>query len=87
MSSDDQDANKTSKIPGGRDFAGTEIAADEASQGRGRRESAATREDNGLGPHDQEFSEGTLVSETSDTPIRTYALPEEQARPRSERST
>jgi hypothetical protein len=86
VSSDEQDANKTSKIPGGRSFAGAEIAEDQADQARGRRESAATREDNGLGPHDQEFSEDTLVSETSDAPIRTDAPAHEQAPPRSERS-
>ena len=75
--SGDEPAGSSTGIPG-RSFAGAEIAEAEADQARGRRESAATR-DTALGPHDQEFSEGTRVSETSDVPIRTDAPPEEQA--------
>ena len=52
-------AEKSSTIPGGRSFADTNIAGDEESQARGRRESAASRDNTALGPHDQEFSEGT----------------------------
>ena len=78
-------AEKSSTIPGGRSFAGTNIAGDEESQARGRRESAASRDNTALGPHDQEFSEGTRVSETSDAPIRTDAPPEEQAPRRAAR--
>jgi hypothetical protein len=77
-------SEKSSTVPG-RSFGGTNIAADEASQARGRRESAATRDNMGLGPHDQEFSEGTRVSESSDAPIRTDAPPEEQAPRRAAR--
>jgi len=70
-------SGNSSGIPG-RNFAGEEFAEAESEQARGRRESAATR-DTALGPHDQEFSEGTRVSETSDRPIRIDAPPEEQA--------
>jgi hypothetical protein len=66
-------------------FGNTNIAGDQESQARGRRESAASRDNTALGPHDQEFSEGTRVSESSDAPIRTDAPAEEQAPRRAAR--
>jgi hypothetical protein len=81
--SGDEPAGSSSGTPD-RSFAGAEFAEAEAEQARGRRESAATR-DTALGPHDQEMSEGTRVSETSDAPIRTDAPAEEQAPRRAAR--
>src|SRR5688572_12968697 len=69
----------------GRSFAGNEIAESEAEQARGRRESMSTRDNTALGPHDQELSEGTRVSETSDAPVRTDGPLHEQAPRRAAR--
>jgi len=76
--SGDEPAGSSTGIPG-RSFAGAEFAESEAEQARGRREAMASRDNAALGPHDQEFSEDTLVSETSDAPIRTDAPLHEQA--------
>jgi hypothetical protein len=63
----------------GDSFAGDEIAEAESEQARGRRESMSTRDNTSLGPHDQDFSEGTRTSDKVDVPIRTDAPREEQA--------
>ena len=68
---------------GARSFAGDEIAEAESEQARGRRESMSTRDNTSLGPHDQDFSEGTRTSDKVDVPIRTDAPREEQAQRRA----
>ena len=48
---------------GTRSFAGHEYAESQAEQSRGRRESMASRDNSGLGPHDQESSEDSRVND------------------------
>ena len=54
--SGDEPAGSNTGLPD-QSFAGTEYAEAESEQARGRRESAATRDNTALGPHDQESGE------------------------------
>ena len=54
--SGDEPAGSNTGLPD-RSVAGTEYAEAESEQARGRRESAATRDNTALGPHDQDAGE------------------------------
>ena len=68
--SGDEPAGSNSGLPA-HDFAGGEIGEAEADQARGRRESAASRDNTSLGPHDQDFGDTTRGTQRADAPIRT----------------